>query len=290
MLDTLLFSSLLKGLKYDTRIILVGDVNQLPSVSPGEVLKDLIDSNLFPVIRLERLYRQKEESNIINLAYDINEGEVDYSLFNKNLDLFFYQANSMNLKNNLEIIVNTYKDMDYHDFQVMAPMYKTLNGINNLNQILQDLLNPKSSSKNEIVIYDVLYRTGDKVLQLQNMPDDNVYNGDIGIILEIDNLKREVVIDYDSNVVTFTSSNFNNFTLGYVISIHKSQGSEFKTVVIPLLKEYGRMLYRKLIYTGVTRSSQKLILLGEKEALDRAVLNNQNDIRKTNLKEKFLKN
>ena len=290
MLDTLLFSSLLKGLKYDTRIILVGDVNQLPSVSPGEVLKDLIDSNLFPVIRLERLYRQKEESNIINLAYDINEGEVNYSLFNKNLDLFFYQANSMNLKNNLQIIVNTYKDMDYHDFQVMAPMYKTLNGINNLNKILQDLLNPKSSSKNEIVIYDVLYRTGDKVLQLQNMPDDNIYNGDIGIILEIDNLKREVVIDYDSNVVTFTSSNFNNFTLGYVISIHKSQGSEFKTVVIPLLKEYGRMLYRKLIYTGVTRSKQKLILLGEKEALDRAVLNNQNDVRKTNLKEKFLKN
>ena len=117
--------------------------------------------------------------------------------------------------------------------------------------------------------------------------DDNVYNGDIGIILEIDTIKREVTIDYDSNIVTFNSSNFSNFTLGYVISIHKSQGSEFKTVVIPILKEYGRMLYRKLIYTGVTRSKQELILIGEKIAFDYSVKNNDVDFRKTNLCQKI---
>ena len=166
-------------------------------------------------------------------------------------------------------------------------MYKTLNGINSLNVLVQSIFNPRNDRKNEIMIYDSLYREGDKVLQLQNMPDDNIYNGDIGIITEIDNIKKEVTIDYDGNIVTFTSSNFNNFTLGYVISIHKSQGSEFKTVLIPILKEYGRMLYQKLIYTGVTRSKKKLILVGEKNAFDYGVSNNKNEIRKTNLCEKI---
>ncbi len=287
MVDTLLFSSLLNGLRYDTRIILVGDANQLPSVAPGELLKDLMHTELFPFIELKKLYRQKGDSNIINLAYDINNGEVHKSLFNKNTDLLFYEADSLDLKEKLVMIAKEYQDLPYHDFQIMAPMYKTLNGIDNLNTIMQNIFNPKSKNKKEIVIYDVLYREGDKVLQLMNMPDDNVYNGDIGTIVEIDNLKHEVTIDYDSNLVVFNKSNFNNFTLGYVISIHKSQGSEFKTVIIPILKEYGRMLYRKLIYTGVTRSKQKLILIGELSAYQRGVLNNRNMIRKTNLEEKI---
>ena len=288
MVDTCLFESLLNGLKYDTRIILVGDYNQLPSVRAGDVLKDLIESEMFPVIKLERLYRQDEDSNIISLAYDINNSEIDYGLFNKSKDLMFYRADSMNIKDNLKTITKDYKNINYHDFQIMAPIYKTLNGIDNLNKLMQEIFNPKSSRKQEIVIYDVLYREGDKVLQLQNMPDDNIYNGDIGIITEIDNLSRQVTIDYDGNIVTFTSSNFNNFTLGYVISIHKSQGSEFKTVLIPILKEYGRMLYQKLIYTAVTRSKKKLILVGEKEAFDYAVSNIRNDSRKTNLKDKII--
>ena len=283
MLDTTLFSSLLNGLKYDIKLILVGDSNQLPSVSPGNVLKDLIDSNIFSVIKLNKLYRQSEKSNIIELAYDINVEDINYKLFNKDDDLLFYKADSLNLKDNLVTILNRYRNLDYLDYQVMAPMYKTLNGINNLNKMMQELLNPKSSNKNEIVIYDVLYREGDKVLQLVNMPDDNIYNGDIGIILEINNILKEVTIDFDSNIVTFNSSNFQNFTLGYVISIHKSQGSEFKTVIRPILKEYGRMLYKKLIYTGVTRAKSKLILLGNAEALDYGVKNTKEDNRKTNL-------
>ena len=287
MLDTLLLESLLNGLKYDTKIIFIGDVNQLPSVGAGDVLKDLIESNVFPVIQLERLYRQKNNSNIISLAYDIQNQELNYSLFNKEDDLVFFKSTSEKLKNNLIEILRPYQKMDYHNYQIMAPIYKTLNGINNLNVFLQDFFNPKDILKKEITIYDTVYREGDKVLQLQNMPDDNVYNGDIGIIVEIDNIKKEVTIDYDSNIVTFNSSNFNIFTLGYVISIHKSQGSEFSTVIIPILKEYGRMLYQKLIYTGVTRSKQKLILIGEKEAFDYAVSNDKNDYRKTNLQEKI---
>ncbi len=287
MLDTLLFSSLLNGLKYDTRIILVGDVNQLPSVSPGEILKDLIKSEVFPTIELKNLYRQQGESNIINLAYDVNRGEIDYSLFNKDDDLIFYQADSRDIKDKLTTIMKDFKNVDYHDYQVMAPMYKTLNGINNLNQLLQKLYNPKSPDKNEMIIYDVVYRVGDKVLQLMNMPDDNIYNGDIGIITEIDNFKKEILIDFDGNLVTFNKSTFMNFTLGYAISIHKSQGSEFKTIIMPVLTEYGRMLYRKLLYTGVTRSRQKLILIGELEAFQRGVMNNREDSRKTNLCEKI---
>ena len=288
MVDTLLLDSLLKGLKYDTRIILVGDANQLPSVGAGEILKDLIDSNIFQVIKLEKLYRQKDDSNIINLAYDINNSEIDYSLFNKNNDLLFYKSDSLNIKDNLKKIVLEYKNVDYHDFQIMAPMYKTVNGINNLNVLMQSIFNPKSNNKNEITIYDTLYREGDKVLQLMNMPDDNIYNGDIGVILEIDNIKKEVTIDFDSNIVVFNSQTFANFSLGYVISVHKSQGSEFKTVIMPVLKEYKRMMFQKLIYTGVTRSKNKLILIGEKEAFDYAVSNDKNEIRKTNLCEKII--
>ena len=289
MLDTLILESLLNGLKYDTRIIFIGDVNQLPSVGAGEVLKNLIESDIFPVIKLDILYRQKDDSNIISLAYDILNMEINYKIFNKKDDLMFYKSSSEDLKNHLKTIVKDYKNVNYHDFQIMAPIYKTINGIDNLNILMQSIFNPKSNSKSEIVIHDIVFREGDKVLQLLNMPDDNIYNGDIGIIVEIDNIKKEIIIDYDSNYVTFNSSNFNSFTLGYVISIHKSQGSEFNTVLIPILKEYGRMLYQKLIYTGVTRSKKKLILIGENNALDYAVSNDKNDFRKTNLKEKILK-
>ena len=243
MVDTILFHHLLNGLRYDTRIILVGDSNQLPSVSAGNLLKDLIEVNLFPVINLKCLYRQDDDGNIIRLAYDINQGDINYQLFNQNDDLYFYKSSSNELKEHLKSIMSSYKDFDYRTFQIMAPIYKTINGITNLNIFMQELFNPQSKNKNEIKIQDTVYRVGDKVLQLTNMPDDNIYNGDIGIIIEIDNYLKEITIDFGDNLVTFNKSNFQNFTLGYVISIHKSQGSEFDVVIIPILKEYGRMLY-----------------------------------------------
>lgn len=285
MIDTYLLDNLLKGLKFTTRIVIIGDYNQLPSVGPGQVLKDIIDSDLVNVIKLEKLYRQKEGNNILTLAYNINKGVVDEETFESNSDYTFIPANADTLRDEIIKLIDEYKDVDYQKFQIMAPMYKTYNGIDNLNTIIRDILNPQDKSKKEIVINDVIYRENDKVIELTNMPDDNVYNGDIGIIEKIVvSPKKEVYINFEGNTVKYTSSNFNNFKHAYVISIHKSQGSEFDTVVIPLVKEYKKMLYRKLIYTGVTRAKNKLYIIGEKEVLKEAILKDETDTRRTTIK------
>jgi len=285
MVDVYLFDSLLKGLKIDTKIILVGDYNQLPSVGPGQVLKDIIDSDSVNVIKLDKLYRQEEGSNIINLAYDINNGNVNTEIFN-NIDTFFIPCLPSLVKKNITEICKEYINYDYTRFQLLAPMYKTINGIDEINILLQDLYNPKNPKSNEIIINDITYRENDKVIQLTNMPDDNVFNGDIGIIASIKTGKdKEVVINFDGNYVTYKPSDFSNFKHAYGISIHKSQGSEFDIVIIPLVKGYGKMLYRKLIYTGVTRCKKKLYLIGDIDALYLAVNNNEADIRRTTIKD-----
>jgi len=288
MVDTYLLDSLLKGLRYDTQIILVGDYNQLPSVGSGQILKDLIESKMFSVICLSKLYRQAENSNIISFAYDINNGLLTNDFFNKEDDLTLIETDSYNLIDKFSELCITYKDYDYNNLIILAPMYKTINGIDNLNLVAQEIFNPKDSDKNEIQIGDFKYRENDKVIELVNMPDLNVYNGDIGIIIEIDNNKKEIYVDYDGNIVKYTKSTFNNFKLGYVISIHKSQGSEFKVVIMALLNEYGRMLYRKLLYTGVTRAKEHLYILGEISAIKRAINTNTVIERKTSLREIIL--
>ena len=285
MIDVPLFHSLLKGLRIDTKIIMVGDYDQLPSVGPGQLLKDLIESEQLNVISLKELYRQGEDSSIITLAHDINCGEVNDSIFNVNYDLDYIKTN--NIVNSLKEIVESYKDESYNDFQVLVPMYKGINGIDNFNKILQDIFNPKSKSKKELVVGDITYRECDKVLQLVNMPDERIFNGDIGTISRIDN--KEIIIDYDINEVRFTPANFNKFKHGYAISIHKSQGSEFDTVVLPVTSSYSKMLYRKLYYTAVTRSKKKLIVIGDLNALKTASINNNQDIRMTSIKDKIIK-
>lgn len=285
MIDVYLLSSLLNGLRYDTKIIMVGDYNQLPSVGPGQVLKDIIDSGVVNVIKLDKLYRQSEGSNIIKLAYDINANNIDTSVFN-NIDTTFIPCPGTMVKNNILEICNKYINYDYSKFQVLAPMYKTINGIDEINLSLQELYNPKSPKKNEIIINDIVYRENDKVIQLTNMVDDNVFNGDIGIIKNIKNDKdKEITIDFDGNTVLYKPSDFQNFKHAYAISIHKSQGSEFDVVVIPIVKSYGKMLYRKLIYTAVTRSKKELYLIGDIDALFFASNNNQADVRKTTIKD-----
>jgi len=286
MVDVNLFFSLLKGIKKDTRIILVGDYFQLPSVGPGQVLKDIIESDVVPVVKLNYLYRQNEGSNIINLAYDINNGNIGDNMFETKSDLFFSDIDSSLVLDKIKEICTLHKKNSYKDFQVLVPMYKTVNGIDNLNKNIQEIFNPKSSKKNEYVLGDVVYREGDKILQLTNMPDENIFNGDIGIINCID--KKEIIIDFDGNLVRFTPSNFNKFKHGYAISIHKSQGSEFKNVVIPVVNGYGKMLYRKLYYTAVTRAKKKLYIVGELNALKKASLNNNSDIRRTTIKDKLI--
>lgn len=288
MIDTYLFDSLLKGLYYDTKIILVGDYNQLPSVGSGQILKDLIESDMFNVVELSELYRQKENSNIITFAYDINSGEYNNSIFNKEDDLTYIECDSYNLIDKFSEICYSYQDFNPSELIILAPMYKTVNGIDNLNLIAREIFNPEDETKEEIIIGDTLYREYDKVIELINMPDDDVYNGDIGIICEIDKHNNEIYIDYDGNIVKYNKSNFSNFRLGYVTSIHKSQGSEFKVVIMIMLNEYNRMLYRKLLYTGVTRAKKNLYILGEETAIKRAIDNNIINDRKTTLLE-FIK-
>lgn len=290
MVDTYLFDSLLRGLRYDTKIILVGDYNQLPSVGPGQLLKDMIESNSLNVIELKELYRQQENSNIISLAYQINENRLDNSIFNMKEDLMFIPVPSNDVVSKVVEISKEYMENNM-SLQVLAPMYKTINGIDLLNVSLQNVYNPKQRDKKEIAINDVTFRVNDKVIQLSNMPDENVFNGDIGYIVEIKTgSKKEVYIDFDGNVVKYTPANFQKFKHAYAISIHKSQGSEFDYIVIPIVNGYGKMLYRKLIYTAVTRCRRKLCLVGEIGALEKAINNNDLILRKTTLKEMLIKN
>lgn len=286
MLDNDLFYNLLLGLKANCKIIMIGDYNQLPSVGAGQVLKDLIESDCLPVTYLKKLYRQASNSNINFLAHDIIEGKLDMSLFNESEDLTFVSCNSTNLKEKLQEFALTYKDLSIYDIQVLAPMYKGENGIDSLNIYMQDLLNKKQNKKNELLYNGTIYREGDKVIQLVNSIDDNVFNGDIGEIIKVTKQnKKEIICDFDNNLVNYNTSTFENFKLGYTISIHKSQGSEFKIVILPVLNSYNFMLYRKIIYTAITRAKEKLIILGEESALKKAISTDKDENRKTLLKD-----
>ncbi len=295
MIDLPLMDSLLKGLTEDIQLVLVGDSNQLPSVGPGMVLKDFIDSELIDVIKLDVLYRQKEDSYIPELAREIREDDLGDFLSTRD-DYTFLTCSSNSIISNLPKICNQILEhgYDYKRVQVMAPMYAGANGIDNLNKILQEVFNPASKTKNELKVGDVIFRENDKVLQLVNIPDDNVFNGDIGIITSIrhgnttKSGKNEITIDFDGNLVTYQPKDFVNIKHGFIISIHKSQGSEFDVVVIPISRSYQRMLYRKLIYTGITRAKKKLILIGEPDAFTYSVHNHQENIRKTDLLENLL--
>ena len=286
MIDTLLLDALIKGLSSNCKIVMIGDDHQLPSVGPGQVLHDLIESKQLEVVELKELYRQGKDSNIISLAYDIRNEKINKDIFNVEEDLTFIECSDDQVINNICEVASTYIDLNYRDFQILAPMYKGLNGIDEINNRVQEIYNPKDKTKKENKIGEVTFRENDKVIQLTNMPDDNVYNGDIGLINRINlSPKKEVYIDFDSNVVKYTPSNFINFRLAYSISIHKSQGSEFDIVIIPIVKGYNKMLYQKLIYTAVTRAKKRLYIIGDINALERASKNTNSDIRKTTIRD-----
>lgn len=290
MVDTLLMASLLRGISANCKVIMVGDSYQLPSVGPGQVLHDLIASGKLPVVELKELYRQGKDSNILSLAYDVRNGVVEDDVFNREDDLTFIECRDDDVISNLMDVSSTFKDLSYKKFQVLAPMYKTRYGIDIINQQLQTIFNPKDKSKKELVVGEVIFREGDKVIELTNMPDENIYNGDIGIISQIiTQPAKKITIDFDGNEVTFTAANFNKFRLAYAISIHKAQGSEFDVVLMPIVQGYKKMLYRKLVYTGITRSKKMLYLIGDKNALRQAVRNTSSDIRRTTIQD-FLEN
>ena len=290
MIDTMLMASLLRGISANCKIIMVGDSYQLPSVGPGQLLHDVIASGKLPVVELKELYRQGKDSNIISLAYDIRNGCVEDEVFNQDEDLTFISCSDDQVISNLMDVSSTFKDLSYKKFQVLAPMYKGNYGIDIINNQLQRIFNPKDSSKKELVVGEVIFREGDKVIELTNMPEENIFNGDIGIISQvITSPAKKIIVDFDGNEVTFTAANFNKFRLAYAISIHKAQGSEFDVVVMPLVQGYRKMLYRKLVYTGITRSKKMLYLIGDKVALKQAVHNTSSDIRRTTIQD-FLEN
>lgn len=296
MIDTILFYNLLEGLTNNIKLILVGDYHQLPSVGPGQLLKDFTLSDCIPTIYLNLLYRQEENSYITTLANEIKDGELSEFFMETKDDYTFLECSTEAIPPSLMNLCKTMVQKGYNTkrVQLMAPMYRGRCGIDELNRDLQKVFNPEDPMKNELRVGDVVYREGDKILQLVNMPEENVFNGDLGYIKKIDYAyksksgKNEIYVDYDGLIVKYQPKDFNKIKHGFIISIHKSQGSEFECVVMPVSKSYFRMLYRKLIYTGITRAKNKLILIGEPQAFMYAVRNHDENMRKTHLKEKIV--
>ncbi len=291
MIDNRLMNNLLRGLTNNIKLVLVGDYNQLPSVGPGNVLKDLIESDVIDKVELDLLYRQGDDSYIPVLASLIKNDELDEDCLINKSDYKFLKCSSEAIIPSLINICNEVikKGYDYKRMQLMAPMYAGINGIDNINKVLQNVFNPAEYGKEEIKYGDVIYRENDKVLQLVNDPDNNVFNGDIGVICNINKYgKQSVTIDYDGNFVEYELKDFPKFKHGYIISIHKSQGSEFELVIMLLSTYYRRMLYKKLIYTGITRAKRRLILIGEPEAFIMGARKTDEYSRKTDLTQKLL--
>lgn len=285
MIDIFLFSSLLKGLKLNVKLILVGDANQLPSIGPGDLLNDLLHISTIKNKYLNTIYRVKEGSYITYLANDI-KNRKHFDKFPTNYsDFKFIESSDDDIKKYLSEIVNKAVEKGIHseNFQVLAPMYKGLNGIDSLNSMMASIFNPDAE---KFIIGDKYYRINDKVIQLVNDVDNNVYNGDIGYIRDIYYLDKKMVveIDYSGNIVEYKSGEFDKFNLAYAVSIHKSQGSEYANVVIILARSFNRMFYNKLIYTAVTRAKSSLIILGSIDSLNKSVSTNYGANRNTYLK------
>lgn len=297
MVDSLLLSKLFDASRRVHKVLFIGDYHQLPSVAPGNVLKDFIESQL-KVIELDEIYRQSKDSGIVQLAHQLIHQEVnDLSLFEQYKDIHFYNSTNFEIIKNVTTIVKKAikNGYDQNDIQVLAPIYQGVAGINALNLALQEIFNPKNHQE-EYRIGQKVYREGDKILQLKNRPDDDIYNGDIGVLVEINRkdgfeyLEDTLIVDYDGNLVEYTSKDFMTFTLAYCMSIHKAQGNEFKIVIMPVLNDYYIMLKRNLIYTGLTRAKQALFILGNPQAFLYGIKNISDSKRKTTLVNKINQN
>jgi exodeoxyribonuclease V alpha subunit len=300
MVDIWLANQLFKSLPSDIQVIVVGDEDQLPSVGPGQVLKDLLEAELIPTVRLTEIYRQAEGSSVIQLAHAIKKGEVPKDVAMQKTDRSFIMCSSTQIVDVVKKVCENAQTKGFtaRDVQVLAPMYRGPAGINTLNQALQEVFNPPHEKRREMVHGEVTYRVGDKVLQLVNQPESQVFNGDIGEIVSIfyakENVEQQdmIVVSFDGIEVTYIKPDFNQITHAYCCSIHKSQGSEFPIVVLPVVKSYYRMLRRNLIYTAITRSKKFLILCGEPDAFRSGVGRTDDAIRQTtlchNLRDRFM--
>ncbi|MBB5173182.1 SF1B family DNA helicase RecD2 [Texcoconibacillus texcoconensis] len=295
MVDVWLANQLFKAVPDGMKVLLVGDEDQLPSVGPGQVLFDLLESHKVPVQHLSEIYRQAGGSAIIEFSHGLKSGELHRSLTKESNDLRFFSCEQQQVIDVVEQVCKRAADKGYRakDIQVLAPMYRGNAGIERLNERLQALFNPQKESRREIPFGDVVYRVGDVVLQLVNNPEEHVYNGDRGEIValfrkeETTESEDMLVISFDGIEVQYKKSDLSQITHAYCCSIHKSQGSEFPIVVMPVVKSYYRMLKRNLIYTGVTRAKSFLILCGEWNALELAVAKIDESKRQTTLKERL---
>ena len=289
MIDICLMNSLLKAVPEKMRLILVGDIDQLPSVGAGNVLRDIIDSGVVPVIRLTRIFRQAMTSRIVTNAHRINHGEIPDLSNGKDTDFFFIKQEDTEqaAKDIVDIVKNRIpKAYGYgiDDIQVLTPMKNGAVGTNNLNIILQQAINPEGSY---IQSGQFKYRKGDKVMQIRNNYDKNVFNGDVGVVLSVDQEEGFMSVVFDKQVVNYERGEMSELTLAYACTIHKSQGSEYPVVVMPLMMCHYIMLQRNLVYTGVTRAKKICIVIGDTKAMAMAVHNQVVTERNTRLKERL---
>lgn len=291
MIDILLFYNLMKDIPSNMRLILVGDIDQLPSVGAGNVLRDIIDSQQIPVVRLTRIFRQAQSSRIVMNAHAINAGKYPNISNGKDTDFFFIKQEDADEM--LKLIIGLVRDSlpktygyPAKEIQVLTPMQRGAVGAGNLNIELQNALNPSGAS---LARGGYTYRQGDKVMQIRNNYDKNVFNGDIGYITSVDTNERTLTVTFDSRLVEYDISELDELTLAYAITIHKSQGSEFPVVVMPITMKHYVMLQRNLIYTGITRAKKICVLVGTTKALAYAIHNNTVSKRNTMLKERLNK-
>ncbi|AQU79100.1 MULTISPECIES: ATP-dependent RecD-like DNA helicase [Planococcus] len=296
MVDTWLAHQLLKAVPEDAQLIFVGDQDQLPPVGPGQVLRDLLESKRIPTVELTDIYRQASGSSIIELAHQMKNGQLPEDITVKTADRSFIKAGADQIPAVVEKVVRSAlsKGHSIKDIQVLAPMYKGPAGIDALNRLIQEMVNPNPDGKRkELAFGDITYRIGDKVLQLVNQPESNVFNGDMGEIVAIMKAKETVekqdmlVASFDGIEVTYERSDLNQLTLAYCCSIHKSQGSEFPTVIMPVVRGYMKMLRRNLLYTGITRSRDFLILCGDPSVFRYGVERTDDAQRMTTLKSRL---
>lgn len=288
MVDIVLMHHFFNAVPDGCRIILVGDTDQLPAVGPGSVLKDIIRSQKIPAIRLDEIFRQAQTSMIIQNAHIINAGRLP-DLRKQYSDFVFYELND-DTSITQKILDLCTKDLPHEGFdvlkdvQILSPMHRFLCGVENLNLMLQEQLNPKKN-QDELKYSSQTFRVGDKVMHIRNNYQKNVFNGDIGFIQDVNNEK--LTVDYFDHIVTYEKNELNELTLAYASSVHKSQGSEYKVVIIPLSTSHYIMLQRNLLYTAITRAKQKVIIIGSKKALMTAIQSNRTQKRYTLLAERL---
>ena len=295
MIDVVLMAALLRALPPDAHIVFVGDVDQLPSVGPGTVLKDFIDSDRLPVVKLTRIFRQAAESRIITVAHEMNNGTLS-DLNSQDADSDFFFVSREEPEKAADTILNLVSNKipgklqvdPVRDIQVLCPMNRGSLGVRELNLRLQATLNPAKNGMPFVEKFGWVFRPGDKVIQTQNNYDKEVFNGDIGIITEINSDDQTVIIEYDSRVAEYEFNELDEISMAYAITIHKSQGSEFPVVVIPIAMQQFIMLQRNLLYTGVTRGRNMVVLVGQDKAVKYAVQNSESRRRYSALKARLV--